>query len=89
MVLSFFEMGLPHPLKRRRVCTPPPLYFRGRHTCLWDMGVGGPNSDEGTLWYSRYIWYFVVSTEHYVEMMVDMYRDNQCYVLYVGITRVM
>ncbi len=32
-------LGLPHPLTRRRVCPPPPLWFRGGQT----------------LWYSRYI----------------------------------
>jgi hypothetical protein len=59
--LGFFlqssEMGLPHPLTRRRVSTPPPLWFRGWDTlaCGRGGGGGGGNYNEGTdtvaLWY--------------------------------------
>ncbi len=43
------ELRLPHPLTRRRVCPPPPLVRGGQG------GWGGPNSDEGTLWYSVFV----------------------------------
>ncbi len=41
------ELRLPHPLTRRRVCSPL-LWFRGGYTLTAGEGVGGPNSDEGT-----------------------------------------
>jgi hypothetical protein len=31
LLLQSSELGLPHPLTRRRVCTPPPFWFRGAH----------------------------------------------------------
>jgi hypothetical protein len=50
--LQSSELGLPHPLTRRRVCTLPPSYFGswgGGHTRLRErVGGGGLNSDEGT-----------------------------------------
>ncbi len=41
------ELGPPHPLTRRRVCTPPPLVPGGGHTRLRERGWGSPNFDEG------------------------------------------
>ncbi len=38
------ELGPPHPLSRKRVCTPPPLnQWRGEDTRLWVWGWGSPN----------------------------------------------
>jgi hypothetical protein len=42
--LQSSELGLPHSLKRRRMCSPPPLWFRGGgevHS-LGGEGVGDP-----------------------------------------------
>ncbi len=62
LLLQSSELGLPHPLTRRRVCLPP-FGSGGRggaqRTRLRERGGGGggPNTDEGgqTQWYSRYI----------------------------------
>jgi hypothetical protein len=53
------ELG-PHLLTRRLVC-PPPLGWGG-YTCLHERGWGGvPIWTTGqTLWYSRYMMYFVI-----------------------------
>ncbi len=40
------RIGNHHPLTRRRVCPPPPLFW-GRDTFAFGRGEG-PNSDEGT-----------------------------------------
>jgi hypothetical protein len=66
--ISFFlqssELGLPHPLTRRRVLSelsPPPLWWGGGAHSHAGEGVGGPNSNEGTdtmvLWVP--LWYLV------------------------------
>jgi hypothetical protein len=51
------ELELPHPLTRRRVCTPPPLGSGGAYS-LARGGWGSPNSDEVTalvvLWVYMY-----------------------------------
>jgi hypothetical protein len=52
LFLQSSELGLPHPLTRRRVCSPllwcaPPLWFRGRGTLA--SGRGG----EGTSQFQR------------------------------------
>ncbi len=44
---SELRLPHPHPLTRRRVCSPPPL-VQGGYTLTAGEGVGGPNSDEGT-----------------------------------------
>jgi hypothetical protein len=46
LFLQSSELRLPHPLTRRRVCSPL-LWFRGGYTLTAGEGVGGPNSDEG------------------------------------------
>jgi hypothetical protein len=59
---SSSELGLPPPLTRRRMCTPP-LWFRGAQS-LGGEGVGVPIRTRGqTLWHSRYIctWWAVPS----------------------------
>ncbi len=44
----------PHPQSRPNLPPPPPhpqaspLWLGGKHTLLWEIGGGGPNSDEGT-----------------------------------------
>jgi hypothetical protein len=38
--LQWLELGLPHPLTRRRVC-PPPFWFRGEGPIRSREGVGG------------------------------------------------
>jgi hypothetical protein len=50
LFLQSSELRFPHPLTRRRVCTPPPPCFRGGggYTSFRERGWGGPNSDEGT-----------------------------------------
>ncbi len=57
LFLQSSELGLPHPLTRRRVC--PPLWTGGGgvHTHACGRGSGGvPIPTRGpTLWYSRYI----------------------------------
>ncbi len=69
-VLSFFfqssELGLPHPLTRRRACppSPPPLVLGLGHTHLRERGLQIPTRGH-TLWYSvsiLYEQYFVVCT---------------------------
>jgi hypothetical protein len=56
--LQSFELGLPRPLTRSRVC---PLVGGGGgggvHTRVRERGCGAPNSDEvtDTVCYSRYI----------------------------------
>jgi hypothetical protein len=48
LFLQSSELRLPHPLNRRRVCSPL-LWFRGGYTLTAGEGVGGGlNSDEGT-----------------------------------------
>jgi hypothetical protein len=44
--LQSSELGLPHPLTRRRVCPPSP--FQSRWMGLRERGWGSPNSDVGT-----------------------------------------
>jgi hypothetical protein len=64
-------MGLPHPLSRRRVCTPT-LWSGGRAHSLAGEGLGGPNSDEGTYTVVLYIYkYFVLVSrmESYIYSM--------------------
>ncbi len=46
--LQSSELGLPHPLARRRVCIPPPLWFGVKHTRLLERVWVGPHSSEGT-----------------------------------------
>jgi hypothetical protein len=54
------ELGLPHPLIRRRVFPPPGSVGRG--TVAGDRGFGFPNSDEGTYSVVLFICtYFVVN----------------------------
>jgi hypothetical protein len=49
LFLQSSELGLPHPLSRRRVCPPPTLWSGGGgHTRLRERGWGSPNSDKGT-----------------------------------------
>jgi hypothetical protein len=48
LFLQSSELGLPHPLTRTRVCTPPLLLVPGGPHSLSGEGVGGPSSDEGT-----------------------------------------
>jgi hypothetical protein len=44
--LQSSKLGLPHPLTRRRMCTPSPfLVPGGRAHSLAGEGVGGPNSN--------------------------------------------
>ncbi len=66
-VLSFFSSRphwhYPHPLTRRRVCRPPPLFDSG------DRGVPIPTRGQ-TLWYSRYICTLCVSGPDLVEKVV-------------------
>ncbi len=52
LFLQWLELGLPHPLTRRRVC--PPLLFQGEgHTSLREKGWGVPIPTRGhTQWYS-------------------------------------
>jgi hypothetical protein len=63
LYLQSSELGLPHPLSRRRV--HPPLWFFGSvgedtHAC-GRGGWGSPKSDEGTCTVVLYIYkYFVV-----------------------------
>jgi hypothetical protein len=46
-VCSFVGIGTPHPLSRKRVCTPPPPQPKeGEHTRLRVRGWGSPNSDD-------------------------------------------
>jgi hypothetical protein len=40
------ELGLPHPLTRRRLLLPPPLGPTEETHLLAGEGVGGPNSDD-------------------------------------------
>jgi hypothetical protein len=40
------ELGLPHPLSRKRVCTPPPQTKEGEHTHQGVRRWGRPNSDD-------------------------------------------
>jgi hypothetical protein len=47
LFLQSSELRHPHPLTRRRVCSPL-LWFRRGYTLTAGEGVGGPNSDEGT-----------------------------------------
>ncbi len=51
--LQASELGLPHPLTRRRVCTPPPFGSGGGDTLACGTGSGGvPIRTRGqTLWY--------------------------------------
>jgi hypothetical protein len=54
--LQSSELGLPHPLGRRQVCTPPLVEGGGGPQSLTGEGVGGPIPTRGqTLWYSMYI----------------------------------
>ncbi len=47
LFLQSSELRHPHPLTRRRVCSPL-FWFRGDTHSLRERGWGGPNSDEGT-----------------------------------------
>ncbi len=50
MCSDFFhssELGLLHPLTRRRVCSRHPLVQGGRYTLARGRGNGGPHSNEG------------------------------------------
>ncbi len=42
------EFGPPHPLTRKQVLPPPPMGPRGETPTFGEVGVRGPNSDEGT-----------------------------------------
>jgi hypothetical protein len=55
LFLQSSELRLPHPLTRRRVC-PPLVQGEGAHSLAGEGGWGGPNSDEGTLWYSMFVY---------------------------------
>ncbi len=53
--LQSSELGLPHPLTRRRVCTPHLIQGGEGRPSLAGEGVGVPIPTRGqTLWYSRY-----------------------------------
>jgi hypothetical protein len=40
LLLQSSELGLPHPLTRKRVCPPPPFVLRGGHNHLGEGGGG-------------------------------------------------
>ncbi len=61
LFLQSSELGLPHPLTRRRVC--PPLWLGGGggggHTRLRERGWGSPSSDERTYTVVQYIYMYL------------------------------
>jgi hypothetical protein len=64
LFLQSSELGLPHPLTRRRVCPPPPWFWGGGHTRFRERGVGSPSSyTRGNILcgtpYIQYSMYFV------------------------------
>jgi hypothetical protein len=69
LFLKSSELGLPQPLARRRVCHPPPLWFRGEgHTRWRERGWESPNSDEGT--------YTVVLCKYSYLVLVSIVRNS-------------
>jgi hypothetical protein len=62
LFLQSSELRLPHPLTRRRVCSPL-LWFRGIHTHCGRGGGRVPIPARGqTLWYSRHLLIYALCT---------------------------
>ncbi len=53
------RIGSP-PLTRKRVLLPHPFWTKGGDTLLVGEGVGGPNADDWTLWYYRYMYSTII-----------------------------
>jgi hypothetical protein len=63
LFLQSSELGLPQPLKRRRVCPLPPGSGGEGHTRWRERGWESPNSDEGTYTVVLFMYtYFVLET---------------------------
>ncbi len=58
--LQFSELGSPTPSPAGECVPPPSVGSGGGHTQACGEGVRGPNSEEGAVWNSRYM-YFVGS----------------------------